>query len=49
MSYIGAAVANLLFSNAINTIGWGNLILVWTLLMTVGVFAGAGKKSTENT
>ncbi|MBE7047409.1 MAG: MFS transporter [Ruminococcaceae bacterium] len=49
MSYIGAAVANLLFSNAISTIGWGNLILVWTLLMTVGVFAGTGKKSTENT
>ncbi|MBQ7793094.1 MAG: MFS transporter [Clostridia bacterium] len=43
MSYLGAAVANFLFANAISTIGWGNLILVWAGLMAVGVFTGISK------
>ena len=37
MSYLAAGVANLLFANAINQIGWGNLILVWAVLMLGGV------------
>lgn len=37
MSYVAAGVANLLFANAIAQIGWGNLILVWAVLMLVGV------------
>ena len=37
VSYTGAAVANLLFANAINVIGWSNLILVWLGLMVLGV------------
>ena len=36
-SYIAAAVSTNLFANAVNSIGWGNLILVWFGLMVVGV------------
>ena len=34
---MGAAIANLIFANAVASIGWGNLILVWLALMVVGV------------
>ena len=37
-SYLGAGVANLLFANAINAIGWNRLIVVWAALMGVGIF-----------
>ena len=37
MSYLAAGIANLLFANAINQIGWGSLILVWGALMLAGV------------
>lgn len=37
LSYMAAAVANLLFANAISIIGWGRLILVWSGLMSMGV------------
>lgn len=37
LSYMAAAVANLLFANAISIIGWGKLILVWAGLMSAGV------------
>ena len=37
LSYMGAATANLVFASAATTIGWGNLILVWTGLMLLGV------------
>ena len=37
LSYMGAAVANYAFAGAATSIGWGNLILVWTGLMAVGV------------
>lgn len=36
LSYAAAALANLLFANAIETIGWSNLIIVWAALMAVG-------------
>lgn len=38
LSYIAAALSSSIFGNAVATIGWGNLILVWTGLMLVGVF-----------
>ena len=44
MSYMGAAVANLIFSNAVATIGWGWLILSWAGLMGVGVLVGLKKE-----
>ena len=36
-SYMAAAVSTKLFSGAVNTIGWSNLILVWFILMCFGV------------
>lgn len=36
-SYLGAGIANLLFANAINTIGWTWLIIIWSALMLVGI------------
>jgi sugar phosphate permease len=37
LSYMAAALANVIFANAASSIGWGNLILVWCGLMLVGV------------
>jgi predicted MFS family arabinose efflux permease len=37
LSYSAAAVANLLFANAVESIGWGALVLVWASLMGTGV------------
>ena len=37
LSYAAAGAANVMFANAISTIGWGRLILVWAALMGVGV------------
>ncbi len=37
VSYMAAATANLVFANAVGSIGWGNLILVWLGLMIIGV------------
>lgn len=37
LSYLSAAVANLIFANAATSLGWGNLILIWLGLMFLGV------------
>ena len=37
VSYMAAATANLIFANAVTSIGWSNLILVWLGLMVIGV------------
>ena len=37
LSYSAAALANKTFAGAIEAIGWGNLILVWTGLVALGV------------
>lgn len=37
MSYMSASAASLIFANAVEVIGWGNLILVWFALMVTGV------------
>ena len=37
LSYSAAALANITFAGAIDAIGWGNLILVWMGLVTLGV------------
>ncbi len=44
MSYMGAAAANLIFSNAVAAIGWGWLILSWAGLMGIGVLVGLKKE-----
>lgn len=37
LSYLAAALANLIFANAATAIGWKNLILVWFGIVLVGV------------
>jgi len=37
VSYMAAALANIVFANAVTAIGWSNLILVWFVLMVFGV------------
>ena len=37
VSYMAAATANVVFANAVGSIGWKNLILVWLGLMIIGV------------
>ena len=37
MSYAAAAIATKVFSNAVSSIGWGGLILVWFALMALGL------------
>lgn len=37
VSYMAAAVANVVFANAVNGIGWGNLILVWMGIVALGL------------
>ena len=44
LSYAAAAVANILFADASSAIGWGNLVLVWTALMLIGVIICLPKK-----
>lgn len=36
VSYIAASISSTLFANAVTSIGWGNLILVWVGLMVIG-------------
>lgn len=36
-SYMAAAISSKIFANAVEQIGWGNLILVWLSLMIIGV------------
>ena len=47
LSYAAAALANQLFANAVSSIGWGNLILVWGGLMLVGVMVAVPVKSNR--
>lgn len=37
-SYMAASVSSTVFSNAVSTIGWKNLIAVWCVLMVLGIF-----------
>jgi hypothetical protein len=34
---MAAAASSTIFANAVSSIGWGNLILVWLGLMVIGV------------
>lgn len=44
LSYMAASIASTIFANAISSIGWGKLILVWCGLMLVGVVAALPAK-----
>ena len=37
VSYMSAAISSVVFANAVDAIGWGNLVLVWCGLMVAGV------------
>lgn len=37
LSYMAASISSTIFANAVTSIGWGNLILVWCGLMIVGI------------
>lgn len=43
VSYIAAAVSSKVFSDAVASIGWNKLILIWIVLMTVGVLVSCPK------
>ncbi len=40
LSYMAAAIANIIFANAVTAIGWGNLLLVWVGLGGLGIIIG---------
>lgn len=42
-SYMAAASSTILFANAVESIGWGNLILIWCALMVIGVLVSIPK------
>lgn len=44
MSYMAAAISSTVFGNAVSTIGWNNLILIWFGLMVCGVLTTFGEK-----
>lgn len=44
VSYLAGAVSNVLFANAVSTVGWKNLILIWAALMGVGVVLSIPEK-----
>lgn len=37
LSYMGAAASSSLFANAVTSLGWGNLILIWMGFMVLGI------------
>ena len=47
ISYGAAALANLLFANAVAQIGWGNLILVWAALMFIGIIVSISNNTNQ--
>ncbi len=38
VSYMAASISSTVFANAVSTVGWGNLILIWFALMVIGIF-----------
>ncbi len=48
VSYMAAAASSKLFANAVDSIGWGNLILVWFGLMVLGVAVVLPKQRVYN-
>lgn len=44
LSYIGAAVSNVVFATASVTIGWQNLVLVWSAIMAVAIFTAVFRR-----
>ena len=47
VSYMSAALATTLFANAVESIGWGNLILVWIALVVCGIIVALPYKKNK--
>lgn len=47
ISYGAAALANLLFANAVTQIGWENLIIVWAALMFIGIIISISNNANK--
>ena len=45
-SYMAASAASNLFANAVSSIGWGNLILIWFALMVLGIVIALPRRQT---
>ena len=46
-SYMAASISSKLFAGAVGTIGWSNLILVWTGLMACGVLLAIPRRKKQ--
>lgn len=44
LSYMAASISSTIFANAVSSMGWGNLILVWCGLMVVGILISVPTK-----
>ena len=49
LSYMAAALANVVFATASITIGWANLVLVWCTIMIIGAFVSIKRKKKIET
>ena len=47
VSYMAASASSTIFANAVGTIGWGNLILVWMGLMIFGIIVALPYKRKQ--
>ena len=47
LSYMAAAASSSIFANAVGTLGWGNLILVWMGLMVLGIIVALPYKRNQ--
>ena len=47
VSYMAAAISSKVFADSVSQIGWGNLILVWFVLMAIGVIVTISFKKTK--
>lgn len=45
ISYMSASISSTLFANAVDSIGWSGLILIWMALMAIGVVVCLPRKS----
>ncbi len=47
LSYMAAAIATAVFGNIVSIVGWGNLILIWTVLAVLGILVSLARTKKE--
>lgn len=47
-SYISASISSMVFANAVGTVGWGGLVLVWFGLMLCGVLVALPRRKRND-